>query len=356
MSKKGRGAQQNPSGRFESYHITENEGLEDGFEDHPLPTEFIRDSSRSILSTNKSPDVGFDVSLNPYRGCEHGCIYCYARPTHEYLGYSAGLDFETKILFKQEAPALLNEELRKKSWTPRMIGFSGVTDPYQPVERRMELTRKCLEVLRDFRNPVGIVTKNRLVTRDLDLLRELSTIQACRVHISMTTLDRGLAMLMEPRTSGPLDRLRAMEELSGAGIPVGVFIAPVIPGLNDHEIPAILEKASAAGAQFAHYVMVRLPYGVSELFNSWLDQHFPDRKSKIIHRIESLRGGNLNDSRFGSRMRGSGICASQTNQMFNIFKKKYGYQDRPQPLDCTHFRIPTDQPELMKASSYRAKS
>src|SRR5262249_29963864 len=237
----------------------------------PAPaTQFFRDSSRTIIARNDSPDVGFDASINPYRGCEHGCTYCYARPTHEYLGFSAGLDFETKIMVKEDAPELLRRELAAPRYQPKPLALSGVTDPYQPIERRLQLTRRCLEVLVEFRNPVVIVTKNHLVTRDADLLGELATRRAVAVFVSVTTLDADLARILEPRASSPPGRLDAVKELAELGIPVGVLVAPVIPGLTDHELPSILKAVASAGAISAGYVMLRLPHAVAVLFEQWL--------------------------------------------------------------------------------------
>src|SRR5207302_143244 len=252
----------NPKNRFESIERVP-EPPQDSDDTSSPQTQFFADSSKSIVAYNDSPDVGFDASVNPYRGCEHGCVYCYARPTHEYLGFSAGLDFETKIMVKTEAPLLLRKQFLSKSWTSQEVGTGTVTDPYQPVERRLKLTRQCLEVLAEFRNPVGIITKNYLVTRDIDLLAELARYDAAVVFVSVTTLDADLARKMEPRTTQPAARLRAIRELTQAGIPAGVFIAPVIPGLTDHEIPAILKAAAEAGARFAGMVPIRLPHGVA---------------------------------------------------------------------------------------------
>jgi DNA repair photolyase len=317
----GRGAAGNPKNRFERIEVEPDE-IEG---DEPRPeTVYLRDHSRSIIARNDSPDIGFDASINPYRGCSHGCAYCYARPTHEYLGLSAGLDFESKILVKQDAPELLRKELWSPRWNPLVLSMSGVTDPYQPVERRLRITRRCLEVLAEFRNPVVIVTKNHLVTRDIDLLSELALHDAAAVAVSLTTLDDDLRRIMEPRTSRPARRLAAVEKLAASGIPVGVMTAPVIPGLNDHELPALLSAAAEAGATFAAYVPVRLPYAVRPLFEDWLARHFPERKDKVLNRIRSMRGGELNDARFGSRMRGEGLFAEQIAQLFSISCRRAG--------------------------------
>ena len=305
---RGRGAAKNPAGRFEKIAFVPD--LEEADPEGPLPrTQVLKDAARSIIATNESPDLGFSASLNPYRGCEHGCVYCYARPTHEYLGFSAGLDFETKILVKEDAPDLLRAELSAPRWKPQVLAMSGVTDPYQPLERRLGLTRRCLEVLAEFRNPVAVVTKNHLVTRDLDLLSDLASRGAAAVIVSLTTLDPALAATMEPRTSVPARRLAALRALSQAGVPAGVNVAPVIPGLTDHEIPAILAAAREAGARFAGHALLRLPYGVKDLFRDWLERSFPDRAEKVLHRVQEVRGGKLNDSRFGSRMTGEGVYA-----------------------------------------------
>jgi DNA repair photolyase len=317
----GRGAAGNPKNRFERIEVEPDE-IEG---DEPRPeTVYLRDHSRSIIARNDSPDIGFDASINPYRGCSHGCVYCYARPTHEYLGLSAGLDFESRILVKQDAPELLRKELLSSRWNPQVLSMSGVTDPYQPVERRLRITRRCLGVLAEFRNPVIIVTKNYLVTRDLDLLSELASHDAAAVAFSLTTLDDDLRRIMEPRTSRPARRLAAVEKLAAGGIPVGVMTAPVIPGLNDHELPNLLSAAAEAGATFAAYVPVRLPYAVAPLFEDWLARHFPERKDKVLNRVRSMRGGELNDAGFGSRMRGEGLFAQHIAQLFSISCRRAG--------------------------------
>src|SRR2546425_7907726 len=271
---RARGAAETPPNRFEKIALERDPDWSDP--DEPAPqTQFFKDQSDSIINYNESPDVGFEASVNPYRGCEHGCIYCYARSFHEYLGFSSGLDFETKIMVKENAPELLRRELISPKWKPKVIALSGVTDCYQPVERKLNLTRRCLEVLANFRNPVAIVTKNHLVTRDLDVLGELARHDAAAVFISITTLDTELRKVMEPRTSPPASRLSAIETLANAGIPVGVLVAPVIPGLTDHETPAIIAAAVQAGAQFAGYVVLRLPHAVAPLFEPWLARQFP---------------------------------------------------------------------------------
>jgi DNA repair photolyase len=343
---RGRGASENPANRFEKLHVEpeadfESNSSTDKGSEPSLDTVFLRDTSRSIIAYNDSPDVGFDASVNPYRGCEHGCIYCYARPTHEYLGFSSGLDFESKILVKEEAPKLLREKLSSSRWKPQVVAVSGVTDPYQPVERRLRLTRGCLEVLAEFRNPVVIVSKNYLVARDIDLLRKLAAYNAAAVFVSITTLDSNLARRMEPRASTPERRLDAVRALNESGIPVGVMVAPTIPGLTDHEMPSIIEAAVGAGAKHAGFVVLRLPFAVKGLFEKWLEQHFPDKRDKVLNRIRSVRGGKLNDPSFGSRMRGEGIFAEQVELLFNAACRKYGIFGWRPRLSTAHFRRPT---------------
>jgi DNA repair photolyase len=339
-SMRGRGATENPPNRFAALFYVRDQDWTDP--DDPAPTtQCLQDASRSIIARNDSPDVGFDTSVNPYKGCEHGCIYCYARPTHEYLGFSAGLDFETKILVKADAPVLLRKELTSPGWRPQVIAMSGVTDPYQPLERRLQLTRGCLEVLAEFRNPVAIITKNHLVTRDGDLLRELARCEAAAVFISITTLDSALARVMEPRASHPQRRLAAIATLARVGVPVGVMVAPVIPGLNDHELPAIIAAASQAGARFAAHGFLRLPHGVGPLFEQWLSQHAPTRKHKVLKRLREMHGGKLNDSRFGMRMRGEGLFAEQVIGLFKVACRKAELATRAPTLSTASFRRPT---------------
>jgi DNA repair photolyase len=302
-------------------------------------TQFLRDHSQSVISYNDSPDLPFRASINPYRGCEHGCSYCYARNTHEYLGFSAGLDFETRIMVKEDAPELLRRELSSPKWKPQLLAMSGVTDCYQPVERRFEITRRCLAVLAEFRNPVGIVTKNYLVTRDIDILRELARHQAVMVHLSVNSLDPELARRLEPRASLPKQRLAAVEALAAAGVPVGIIVAPVIPAINDHEIPAVLAAAKAAGAGSAAMEILRLPLTVAPVFLHWLEETFPERKDKVLGRIRSMRGGKLNDPRFGSRMVGEGNYAEQILQMFRVARRKAGLEGGPE-LSTAAFRRP----------------
>jgi len=334
----GRGAKADPRNRFTAREVERDP---DAFEpeDARPETRVHVDASKTVLASNQSPDVGFDVSVNPYRGCEHGCVYCYARPTHEYLGLSAGLDFERQIFVKRGAPKLLREALSKPSWTPRPIAMSGVTDPYQPLERRERVTRGCLAVLTEFRQPVSLITKNHLVTRDLDLLEELARFDAVAVTISITTLDDGLRASMEPRTSSPVRRLAAIRALAEAGIPVGVNVAPVIPGLTDPEIPAILAAAAEAGASFAGTVMMRLPHAVEEVFTSWLETRDPARARRILARIREVRGGRMNDGSFGSRMKGEGTYAEQVRALFRLSCRQHGLDGRP-TLSADAFRVP----------------
>lgn len=338
---RGRGASDNPANRFEGHYTDYDLDGETG-EKPSQDTKLISDDSKNILSKNDSPDIPFTYGLNPYRGCEHGCIYCYARPTHEFLGFSAGLDFESRIMVKYDAAKKLRSKFASKSWKPEAITLSGVTDPYQPIERELEITRSCLEVFAEVRNPVGIITKNYLVTRDIDLLEELSEYDAVHVTLSVTTLDRDLARVMEPRTSQPYRRLQAIEKLSNREISVGVNVAPIIPGLTDHECPEILEKARDAGATHAGFTIVRLPHGVKDLFQDWLEQHFPERKEKILNRIRDIRGGKLNEPRFGKRFSGEGEFAEQIRSMFKIQTKKLGYNKTSLSLSSEHFKRPEE--------------
>lgn len=336
---KGRGTDKNPTNRFEKIDYIK-EPIEPYEEERRPETEFFKDTSQSLITYNDSPDTPSDASINVYRGCEHGCIYCYARPTHEYLSFSAGLDFETKILVKHDAPNLLRKELSKKNWKPRALMLSGNTDPYQPIEKELKLTRGCLEVLRDFRNPAGVVTKNALITRDIDLLKELAEFNAVSVTISVTTLDNKLVSVMEPRTSKPHLRFETIRKLSEAGIPTGVNIAPVLPGLTDSEIPEILKAAKDAGASYAGYIMLRLPHGVKDLFLDWLEEYFPDRKQKVINRLTELFGGKLYKAEFNIRGRGEGPYADQVRNMFKISCRKYGLNKEPRTLSTANFRNP----------------
>ena len=347
----GRGASWSPANRFEKLHVdlTDLDVVDndpDAEEKPKRATQYFRDGTKTIVARNQSPDVGFEVSINPYRGCEHGCIYCFARPTHEYLGLSAGLDFESRIIVKPNAPRLLEEELSSPKWKPQLLMMSGVTDCYQPVERKLKITRGCLEVLAKFRNPVGILTKNRLVTRDIDILSELAQYKCAVVNLSVTTLDSKLQQILEPRTSAPSARLDAVAQLRAAGIPVGVMVAPIIPGINDYEIPSIVAGCAKAGAQFAGHVLLRLPWAVRPLFEHWLDEHFPDRKAKVLDRLRESRGGKLYDSRWRKRQTGEGIFAEQISNMFEVACRRAGFGERPK-LSIAAFRRPTEQLKLL---------
>ena len=342
----GRGATGPQANRFEPLVVTPDADHAE-CDEHgvpvipPLPrTQFYLDASESLLVRNHSPDIGPAWGLNPYRGCEHGCAYCYARPFHDYLGWNGGIDFETKILVKLRAPALLRAELAAPRWRPEPLGFSGITDVYQPAERHFRLTRACLEVLAEFRQPAGIITKNFLVTRDLDLLRELARWSCISVWLSLTTLDAGLSGRLEPRASRPEHRLRALRLLADAGVPVGVNIAPVIPGLTDHELPDLLKAAAAAGAQEARYIILRLPHSVEDVFLAWLDTHEPGKKARVLARLRALRGGRLNDATFGSRLRGEGLFAEQIAQLFAVTTRRLGLDRRKIELSPAHFRRP----------------
>jgi DNA repair photolyase len=347
MKPSARGASHNPKNRFETIEIEpDSEYLESVGEAPKVRTQYLRDSSRTLITYNTSPDVGFDAGINAYRGCEHGCAYCYARPMHEFLGFSAGLDFESKIVVKENAPELLRAELASARWKPQPLSISGASDPYQPVERRLAITRSCLEVLLEFRNPVIIVTKNHLVTRDIDLLAKLAEHRAVTVCLSITSLDVELSRKLEPRTSTPLGRLKAISQLSSAGIPTGVFVAPVIPGLTDHEIPQVLQASARAGASFATYIMLRLPHGTKDLFIEWLDQHYPDRKDKVLNRVTSIRQGKLNQTDFTFRMRGHGAYGKQVADMFGVAARQHRLNTRAPDLSTEAFRHADSQISL----------
>jgi DNA repair photolyase len=342
----GRGPAINPPNRFERLHVAcdaetwqcDLDGVPD---ERPDPrTQFFHDATESLLTRNDSPDIPFAYGMNAYRGCEHGCAYCYARPFHEYLGWSSGLDFETRILVKLRAPELLRKELAKPKWEPQVVSMSGVTDCYQPAERHFQLTRKCLEVFAEFRNPVGIVTKNFLVTRDRDLLGELAKWKCAVVYVTITTLDAELAGKLEPRAARPEHRLRAIRMLAEAGVPVGVMTAPIIPGLTEHEVPAILDAAAKAGARRAGYVVLRLPYAVKGIFSHWLDVHAPSKKARVLDRVRELRGGELNVAEWGKRMRGEGIFAEQIHDLFAVAARRAGLNKEPGHISTENFRRP----------------
>jgi DNA repair photolyase len=340
---KGRGAASNPVGRFES---TRTEAADDGWWQEFMPsrpqTSVVDEQARSIISRNDSPDIPFDQSINPYRGCEHGCIYCYARPTHEYLNLSAGLDFETRLTVKSNAAEALQRELAKPGYVVSPINLGASTDPYQPIERRYTITRKIIEVLARVRHPLSIVTKNALVVRDIDLLAPMALAGLAQVFISVTTLDNHLASQLEPRASAPHARLRAVAELAAAGIPVGVFVAPVIPAISDSELEAVMAAAREAGATTISYTLVRLPYQVAPLFREWLDVHFPQRAGHVMSLIQQMRGGRDNDPRFGSRMKGEGLFADLLKRRFEITRKRLGFASRDERIElrCDLFRPP----------------
>ncbi len=337
----GRGTVAQPSSRFDRLTLEPDPGGAEPGGRPPVATEYFRDAARSIITRNESPDVPFTYSVNPYRGCEHGCIYCYARPSHEYLGLSAGLDFETKIFVKEDAPALLRQELGRPAWRGERLAMSGITDPYQPVERRLELTRRCLEVLADCRQPLALITKSALVARDIDVLAELARYRAVHVSLTITTLDETLRKTLEPRAATADARLDAVARLVERGIPAGVMVSPVIPGLTDHEIPRILERAARAGAQFAGFITLRLPRGVAALFDAWLAEHAPARRAKVLARVREAHAGSLHDGRFGTRMRGEGPIADLDLRMFHAARERAGLAEDPPPLSNAAFRRPS---------------
>lgn len=342
------GSQIDPPNRFASYqHAEDLEHVEWDKEylkeRRERKVQYLPDSSRSIVAENDSPDIAFRYSVNPYRGCAHGCAYCYARPTHEYLGLNAGLDFETRIMVKHDAAALFRAFLARPSWVPEMVNFSGVTDCYQPAEREFKLTRACLQVALECRQPIGIITKNALVVRDLDLLRPMAERRLARVFLSITTLDPELARTMEPRTSIPAARLRAIRMLADAGVPVGVMAAPMIPGLNDHEMAAILEAARDAGAQSAGTVLLRLPLTVEPVFLEWLDRTQPLKAEKVRGLIRKTRDGELYRAAYTQRMTGTGAIAEQIGTLFRVLKKKFGLDGPLPPYDFSQFLPPKDR-------------
>lgn len=345
----GRSSESNANGRFEKQthelDLSHYEWL-DPEDVTTLKTKFFEDATKSIVTSNDSPDIGFSYSLNAYRGCEHGCAYCYARPTHEYLGYSAGLDFESKIFVKTKAPELLREKFMSKNWKPAPIFMSGITDCYQPIERKLEITRRCLEVFSEFNNPLFIVTKNALVTRDLDILSDLARKNLVTVSLSITTLDEKLARTLEPRTSTPTAKLEAIKKLSEAGIPTGVMVAPTIPGLTDHEMPNILKEAANAGATRAGFVILRLPYSVKDIFVEWIRKNYPEKADKVINYIKETRGGKMYDSSYETRMSGVGEKAENIAQVFRLFTLKYNLNQDRRRLNKDLFERPTDQLSL----------
>ncbi len=347
LARHGRGATTNPAVRFDRHTASP---FDDGwdtltgeFAELPkLTTTLSKDSTRSAISWNSSPDIGFDRAVNPYRGCEHGCIYCYARPTHAYLGYSPGLDFETRLIFKPEVADLLEKELRKPGYTPRTLALGSNTDPYQPVERTLKLTRSVLQVLDRFNHPVSIVTKSAGVLRDLDILADMAKRNLARVYLSVTTLDARLARVMEPRAASPARRLQAVAELTRAGVPVGVMAAPMIPGLNDAELEKILEAAARAGARHAGYILLRLPHELRQMFDDWLTEHFPDRAKHVLNLIRETRSGALSDARFHHRFSGQGVYADLLLRRFSRAARQWGLDEAREGLDCTRFAVPDD--------------
>jgi DNA repair photolyase len=339
----GRGALGNPANRFETQVL---EPFDDGWDTlegladlPPLPTTLTRDASKSAIAWNTSPDLGFDRAVNPYRGCEHGCIYCYARPSHAYLGYSPGLDFETRLVFKPDVAALLEKELSKPGYAPKILALGSNTDPYQPVDRTLKLTRAVLEVLERFGHPVSIVTKSAGVLRDIDILQRMAARGLVRVYLSVTTLDAGLARRMEPRAATPERRLAAIAALSQAGIQAAVLAAPMIPGLNDAELERILERASRAGASCAGYMLLRLPHELRGMFEAWLAEHYPDRARHVLSLIRETRAGQLNDARFHARFAGQGPYADLLAKRFARAARQWGFADRA-PLETRHFAVP----------------
>ena len=347
----GRGAVSNRAGRFESLAV---EAVDDGWgiADEPLPpleTTVLPEPAQSVITRNSSPDVPFDQSINPYRGCEHGCIYCFARPSHAYVNLSPGLDFETRLFFKKDAAERLREELNRRAYRCSPINLGANTDPYQPLERRLGITRAVLEVLAESHHPVTIVTKSALVVRDLDLLQRLAAERLTRVFVSITTLDDELKRRMEPRAASPAARLATVRRLAAAGIPTGVMFAPVIPAINDHELESIIVSAAEAGAATAGYLLLRLPGEVRELFYEWLEKHYPDRENRVRNRIRQLRSGRDNDSRFGSRMRGQGPWADLLRRRFEAACRRNGLEHgRAKPLETALFRPPRRVPDQME--------
>ncbi|MEO6831045.1 MAG: PA0069 family radical SAM protein [Chitinophagaceae bacterium] len=338
---KSRGAQFNPKNKFHSgeYLRLHPEAIDD-WEQVSRKTEFIFDDNKSLVNKVTSPDVGMLYSANPYQGCEHGCVYCYARNTHEFWGYSAGVDFESRIIVKRNAPLLLRRFFENKNWKPEPISLSGNTDCYQPVERQMRITRQLLEICLEYRNPVSILTKNSLVLRDTDILQDLAKLHLVSVMSSITSLDEKIRQKMEPRTASYSSRLKVVEMLAGKGIPVGIMNAPIIPGLTDHDMPNVLKAAADAGATWAGYTIVRLNGAVGEVFRDWLFKAFPDKAEKVWHAICECHGGQVSDSRWKNRIVGDGKFAEMIKMQFNIFCKKYGLNETKVAFDKTLFRTP----------------
>ncbi|MDQ7948231.1 MAG: PA0069 family radical SAM protein [Pedobacter sp.] len=343
----GRGAQLNTANRYLKNSLAKDhpEGIDD-WEEPNSKTAFIVGSSKSVVNKVQSPDVGMAYSLNPYQGCEHGCIYCYARNSHEYWGFSAGLDFERKIIVKQDAPALFKKFLERKAWDATPISLSGNTDCYQPAERKFRLTRQLLEIALAYRQPVSMITKNALILRDLDILQEMAKLRLAAVYVSITSLDEQLRLKLEPRTTTAKQRLKIIYELSKVGLPTGVMAAPMIPGLNNHEMPAILQAAAENGAKGAGYTVVRLNGIIHQLFEDWLRKNFPDRFEKVWHMIQDCHNGNVNDSRYGTRMRGEGNFAEMIRSTFKLHCRLNGLNVDDIQLDRTLFKIPQAQMSL----------
>lgn len=342
---KGRGAVSRPGARFDAWtREADGDHLDHALlteEAAPLKTEVRVDPARTIISYNESPDIPFDRSINPYKGCEHGCIYCYARPAHAYLGLSPGLDFETKLFYKDNAAELLTKELSKPRYRPQVIALGANTDPYQPIEKKLGVTRSILRVLNECHHPVSIVTKSALVERDIDILSAMAKRNLARVFVSITTLDHDISRHLEPRTSAPMRRMEAVRALSAAGIPTGVIVAPVIPALTDKDMETVLEQAKENGAESAAYILVRLPFEVKTLFAEWLEQHFPQRAKHVMSIIRQMRGGKDNDPNFGSRMRGEGEFANLLKRRFDIASQRLGLNQERRALDNSQFKAPT---------------
>lgn len=336
---KGRGAQYNPPSRFlQNTYVQEHTESIDDWEKEVRKTEYIFDDSKTLVNKVTSPDVGMLYSANPYQGCEHGCVYCYARNTHEYWGYSAGIDFESKIVVKKNAPSLLKKMFESKSWEPAVLSLSGNTDCYQPIERRMKITRKLLEICLEYRNPVGIITKNALVLRDMDVIQELNKMNLVRVFSSITSTDEDIRRVLEPRTASYQSRFKVLESFSKQGIPTGVMNAPLIPGLNDMHMHDVLKAAAAAGAQWAGYTVVRLNGAIGEIFKDWLYKAFPDRADKVWNQISALHGGKVNDSRFGNRMVGDGKLGELIKAQFDLYCRKFGLNQSEMQWNTKDFR------------------
>lgn len=354
LARRGRGAVTNPAVRFDRQVASPFDdgwdSLDEAFAElPPLATTVTKDTTRSVISWNSSPDLGFDRAVNPYRGCEHGCIYCYARPTHAYLGYSPGIDFETKLIYKPEVAELLEKELKRPGYIARTMVLGSNTDPYQPVDRTLKLTRSVLEVLDRYNHPVGIVTKSAGVLRDIDILASMAKRNLVRVYLSITTLDAKLARAMEPRAASPARRLQAITELTRAGVPTGVLAAPMIPALNDAEMEKILEAAARAGARHARYILLRLPHELKQMFEDWLNTHYPERARHVLSLIRETRAGALNDSKFHQRFSGQGVYADLMSRRFARAVRQWGLDDVRQELDCTLFGVPAAEAAAAQA-------